>query len=273
MKAGTAVRPYLTPRDACQIEDVVLGSVRARRYAPGGEPAATVVYLHGGGWVLGDLDDYDAICVHLAVESGCELYSVEYRLAPEHPFPAAVEDAFAALRAAAELAAGRPLVVAGDSAGGNLAAVTALRARDAGAPELSLQVLVYAILDHDLERRSYRANGTPPGYVLTTDDMRWFWGHYLDDPARRGDPLASPLRAEDLSGVAPALVVVAEYDPLHDEGAAYAERLRDAGVRVDLLELPGAVHGLLGMLGVANAAAEAASAIARAVRSAAETAA
>jgi acetyl esterase len=270
MKAGTAARPYLTPRDACDIEDVVLGSVRARRYAPRETPAATVVYLHGGGWVLGDLDDFDSICVHLAVESGCELFSVDYRLAPEHPFPAAVEDAFAALRAAAELAAGRPLVVAGDSAGGNLAAVTALRARDAGAPRVALQALVYAILDHDLERASYLANGTSPGYVLTTDDMRWFWDHYLGDPAGRGDPLASPLRAGDLTGVAPALVVVAEYDPLRDEGIAYAERLRDAGVRVGLLELPGAVHGLLGMLGVADAAAKAASAIALALRSAAE---
>jgi acetyl esterase/lipase len=210
------------------------GAIGARVYEPAADLTATIVYYHGGGWVFGTLDDWDAVCRTLAVESGCRVVSVDYRLAPEHRFPAAADDAYAAFVWVAEsLAGGKPVVVAGDSAGGNLAAVTALRARDRGGPAIALQVLVYPVTDHDFTRSSYVEHGDS-GFLLGTREMQWFWDHYAPDERDRSHPDASPLRATDHSGLPPAYVVIAEYDPLRDEGLAYAERLKAAGVPVTI---------------------------------------
>lgn len=219
------------------------GPLGARRYVPDGVPVGTVVYLHGGGWVTGDLAYSDAFCRHLAADGGCQVLSVDYRLAPEHPFPAAMHDAWAALTwAADELAGGGPLVVGGDSAGGALAAGCALRARDEGAPGLAAQLLVYPVLDADLTRPSYRDNAS---VLIGPEEMEWFWDHYLPDRDARLTPAASPLRAKELAGLSPALLVVADLDPLRDEGLAYAERLSQAGVRVELRHVHGLIHGFL----------------------------
>jgi acetyl esterase len=256
--AAAAARPPVVPRESCEVQDLVAdgGELVIRRYASREDATGSVVYFHGGGWVIGDLDSYEQLCLKLAVDTGCDVFSVAYRLAPEHAFPAAADDALAAVvEVARRTPPGRKLIVVGDSAGGNLAAVAALRARDAGGPTLALQVLLYPITDHDLDRPSYRENGDR-GYILSTDDMRWFWGHYVPDPDARSHPLASPLRVDDLRGLPPAFVVVAGYDPLRDEGVEYARRLGEAGVRVDLREFPDAVHGFLGMLGAADVAEE-----------------
>jgi acetyl esterase len=219
------------------VRDIVIpgqaGGIPARVYSPVPDAPGVVVYYHGGGWVLGSADQWDASVRALTVASGCDVVSVDYRLAPEHVFPAAVDDAYDALVWAAEsLANGRPLVVAGDSAGGNLAAVSALRARDTGGPSLVFQVLVYPVTDYDLDRKSYHQyDGTE--FILNRRDMEWFWDHYAPDPAARANPYASPLRASDLSGLPPAYIVTAEHDPLRDEGFAYADRLRAAKVPVE----------------------------------------
>ncbi len=225
------------------------GAIPARHYvASDGNPSrGALVYYHGGGFVLGDLDSHDGICRDLAAGSGVAVLAVDYRLAPEHPFPAGVEDAWAALAWAHEHAgelgaAPGNLAVGGDSAGGNFAAVVALMARDAGVP-LRLQVLVYPVTDETEERRAARA-GDDAGIFLTTAAMDWFEGHYGAD---RGDWRASPLLAEDLAGVAPAVVLTCEYDLLRAEGDEYAQRLEAAGVPVAHRAYPGLVHGVLGM--------------------------
>ncbi len=230
------------------------GTIRARRYTPPeGNPAGgLLVFLHGGGFVLGDLETHDAVCRDLAAGSGVEVLAVDYRLAPEHPFPAGLEDAWAALGwahdHATELGADPGnLAVGGDSAGGNLAAVTALLARDAGIP-LRLQLLVYPATDFHERRPSVQENA---GYVLSPEAMDWFEGHYAPD---RADWRASVILAPDLAGVAPALVLTCELDPLRDEGNAYAERLAAAGVPVTHRQVPGMVHGSLGMGSVVPAA-------------------
>jgi len=248
------------------------GDVPVRLYRPldaGGEQAlAGVVYLHGGGWVTCDLETHDRLCRTLANRSGAALLAVDFRRAPEHPFPAAVDDGLAALgwarTHAAELGLDPArLAVAGDSAGGNLAAVIARRDRDAGgSPPLALQVLLVPITDGAMDTPSYRENGD--GLYLTRAGMGWYWDHYLGgaDPLH---PDASPLRAADLRGLPPALVLTAEYDPLRDEGEAYAERLRAASVPVRTRRVPGMVHGFLRWGGAVDAAAEALDEVARAI--------
>lgn len=217
---------------------------------PGRRP--TVVFCHGGGWVLGDLDSYDATARALCRASGAVLVSVDYRRAPEARFPAAVHDAYAALCwAAAHLdeLGGDPaaLVVAGDSAGGNLAAASALLARECGGPAVALQVLIYPCLDAARDTGSYRSNAE--GYFLTAAHLRWFWEQYLGPDGDGGDPLASPLAA-DPRGLPPAYVVVAGCDPLRDEGEAYHHRLLAHGVRSALDSHPGMFHGFLALAGV-----------------------
>jgi acetyl esterase len=225
------------------------GSIPIRVYTPKGEaPFPGLVWFHGGGWVLGDLDTHDALCRHLAIACRAVIASVDYRLAPEHRFPAAVEDADAATRwvsanAAALFVDPKRLAVGGDSAGGNLATVVCLRARERGGPSIRWQLLVYPITDCDLDTASYRENAT--GYSLTRAGMEWFWSHYIPDPAARGHPHASPLRAPDLTGLPGAYVVTAEYDPLRDEGEAYARRLTDTGVAARLQRFPGMIHGFV----------------------------
>jgi acetyl esterase len=209
-------------------------------------PLPVLVWFHGGGWVLGNLDGADHVCRELANTAGCIVVSVDYRLAPEHVFPAAADDAEAAytwVRANAASFGGDParVAVGGDSAGGNLAAVVSLRARDNGTPQPVFQLLVYPVTDHDFGRPSYVVNGD--GYLLTTQSMRWFWDYYLPDVDQRKDPHASPLYATDLKRLPPALVITAEFDPLCDEGEAYAALLRQAGVPVTLTRYDGMIHG------------------------------
>lgn len=229
------------------------GHLKYRLYRPHGEgPHPMIVYFHGGGWVLGSHDSDDPFCRDLCVRTGAVIVSVDYRHAPEARFPAAVDDAFAALKWIAhneiELH-GIPgqLVVAGWSAGGNLAAVVCQMARDAGGPDIVGQLLLTPVTDSDLTRPSYQQNAE--GYVLTTPLMQWFWDHYAD-PADREDPRAAPLRAEDLSNLPPALIVTAEFDPLRDEGVAYAQALLAAGVPVRLLQARGHTHTSLTMVDV-----------------------
>ena len=234
------------------------GELGVRHYQPlTGAPRGTVVYLHGGGWVLGTPEISDPLCRILVHESGCEIFSVDYRLAPEFPFPAPLDDAFAALTWAAKRAPQRPLFIAGDSAGGNLAAACTLRARLAGGPGLAGQLLVYPVTDHDFDTASYRAHGTR-NLVVTTKDMQWYWRHYVPDVVERDNPLASPLRAADLRGMPPALIIVAGLDPLCDEGESYARRLKAAGNPVELRRYDDMVHGFLGMIGFADIPNEAA---------------
>ena len=222
--------------------------VRARAYTPlaaHAGPLPLVMFLHGGGWIGGDLDSHDATCRALANASGCKVVAIDYRLAPEHKFPAGLNDCFAALRWLAEHAAdlgidARRIAVCGDSAGGNLAAAVALMVRDRGGPAIALQVLVYPVTHHAFDTPSYRTYGQ--GYLLTLEGMQWNWNHYLPDAAAGRDPLASPLLAPDLRGLPPALVIVAECDPLCDESEAYAKRLAEAGVAVDCKRYDGMLH-------------------------------
>ena len=222
--------------------------MRARAYTPRDAregPLPLLVWLHGGGWVAGDLDNHDAACRALANASGCKVVAIDYRLAPEHKFPAGLDDCYAAIQwlAAHRGALGidpRRVAIAGDSAGGNLAAAVALMARDRGGPALAFQLLVYPVTHHAFDTPSYRQYGD--GYLLTAEGMRWHWNHYLPDAAAGLDPLASPLLAPDLRGLPPALVIVAECDPLRDESEAYAKRLADAGVPVECRRYDGMLH-------------------------------
>ncbi len=247
-----------TPPQIGMVRDLTadgpLGPIPLRVYRPAGVPASTplavLVFFHGGGWVIGDLETHDVLCRQLTAGSGVSVVSVDYRLAPEHKFPAAVDDAWAATRwvvaHAGELAVDASrLAVGGDSAGGNLAAVVALLARDKGAPAIAVQVLIYPVTDLVGETRSYR--DFAEGYLLTREGMRWFIAHYLTAEAEAADWRASPIRAQSLAGLPPALIVTAGFDPLRDEGEAYAERLRDAGVRVDSVCYGGMIHGFVPM--------------------------
>jgi acetyl esterase len=254
--------------EVASVQDLVVpgpaGDLRARRYEPA-TSAATILWLHGGGWVIGDIDSHDAMCRILANAAESTVIAIDYRRAPEDPFPAALEDAWAALRWAAELEPSRPLVVGGDSAGGNLAAVVALRARDRGGPAIALQALVYPVTDHDMTRPSYVENGGGDKF-LGVQDMAWFWDHYLPDEAARDDPEASPLRAPDFSRLPPAIVVTAEYDPLRDEGRAYVERLRDAGVDVTHHHYDDMIHAFFSFVNIFARGNEAVEQVARDIR-------
>jgi acetyl esterase len=238
-RAGALYGPV---EDVHAAEDFEVDGVPVRLYAPAGAAdGPVVVFFHGGGWVVGSLDTHDGVCRALANRSGCRIAAVHYRLAPEHRFPAAVDDSWTVTHWAFGQAS--RVAVAGDSAGGNLAAVMALRARDEGLP-LAHQVLVYPVIDHRFDTASYLANAT--GCGLTLAGMRWYWDHYLGG-ADGAHPDASPLRAASLAGVAPALVVVCGLDPLRDEGVAYAERLRASGVPARLSEYEDMIHGFLRM--------------------------
>jgi acetyl esterase len=252
------------------------GGMPARVYSPTASASGSasapgvVVYYHGGGWVVGSVNAWDACCRLLAVASGCDVVSVDYRLAPEHVFPAATDDAFDALvwvASADGLANGRPIVVAGDSAGGNLALVTALRARDAGGPPLALQLLVYPVADSDLDRRSYHEYDGDE-FIVNRGDMVWFWNHYAPDPADRVNPHASPLRAGDLTELPPAYVITAEHDPLRDEGFECAERLRAARVPVEHRHFGSQIHGFFTFVNVLDDADRAVADAGQAIRAA-----
>ena len=227
------------------------GEVRLRVLVPIENPRGVVVYYHGWGWVIGSIDESDTIARKLAERTSCAVVLVDYRLAPEHPYPTAVDDSYAALEWVgenlAEIAdAEAPLIVAGDSAGGNLAAVMAIRARDRGGPAIALQALIYPVTDSDFSRPSYASPENK--LMLTREGMIWFWDHYVPESSRRKEPDASPLHADDLSGLPPAVILTAEFDVLRDEGEAYAERLTEANVPTDLKRYAGQMHGFFSLL-------------------------
>ena len=234
------------------------GDLPVRVYRPSDErPLPVLLYFFGGGWTLGSIDTADLLCRTLADEVGCLVVTVGYRLAPEHPFPAAVHDCHAALRwiasHAGELGADPSrLAVGGDSAGGNLAAAVTLLARADGVIDLVGQLLVYPNTDQSADDASMRDNADP--WLFNHHSVAWYTGHYLASPGDAADPLASPLRAADLSRLPPALVITAEYDPLRDQGEAYARRLAEAGVPVELSRYPGMAHGFFAMAGTVDAA-------------------
>jgi acetyl esterase len=278
-RAGFAVLASLggAPEVRVPTEDRLIpgpaGQIPVRIYRPeSGGPLPVVVYFHGGGWVIGDIDSHDTTCQRLAAGVPTVVVSVDYRRAPEFRFPAAVEDADAAVSwvsAHAVEFGGDPvrLAVAGDSAGGTLAAVAALHARDTGGPAITFQLLVYPATDMTRSLPSHAENGD--GYLLDTDTMTWFLDHYLGDTDRR-DPDASPLFAPDLAGLPPALVVTAGFDPLRDEGEAYAERLDHAGVTVSVSRYGGMFHGFYGLDPVLDAAGRATAETIAALREALE---
>jgi acetyl esterase len=260
MEAMARVRKA-EPLPVARVEERMIpgpaGPIRLRLYWPnaaGTVPA--IVYYHGGGHVIGSLDTHDAVARNLCAGAEALVASVDYRMGPEHKFPAAVEDSFAALQwlhanAAALGADPERLGVHGDSAGANLAAVAALMARDAGGPRLRLQSLVYPVADYAMRTESY--DKFAEGYgILTKDAMAWFRDHYLRTPDDGEDWRASPLRAASLAVVAPAIVVTAECDILHDDGQNYAEALRRAGVPVEYREYPGMIHAFFGMAPVVD---------------------
>ncbi len=255
-KAGrAAVQP--DPQDVAEVRDLSCtgphGTIPLRSYRPLGtkidEVLPALVYFHGGGWLLGDLESHDVQCRHYANAAKCRVVSVDYRMAPEYKFPAAVDDCAAATgwviaqSDALHIDCTR-VAVGGDSAGGNLAAVIALMARNGELPPLAFQVLVYPVTDLGMTHESYAR--VTEGVPLTAKTMDWFIDHYLHGPKDRADWRASPLRAADLSGVAPALVLTASYDPLCDEGVAYAERLEREGVHVIHLHFSDQLHGFVG---------------------------
>lgn len=235
------------------------GRIAVRVLVPQGTPRAVIVYYHGGGWVVGSIDDSDTFGRQLANRTGAAVVLVDYRLAPEHRYPTAADDSWAGLRwagANVERIAGArvPLIVLGDSAGGNLGAVVVQRAHAEGGPEIALQVLVYPVTDADVNNASYVDPQNQ--LLLSRDDMIWFWDHYVPDPADRGRADASPLQAVELAGLPPAVVLTAEHDPLRDEGEAYVQRLRDAGVPVAHRRFAGQMHGFFTMTNVLPGAAD-----------------
>jgi acetyl esterase len=218
---------------------------------------------------MGDLDTHHGVCHALAKQSSCLVVSVDYRLAPEHRYPAAVEDAYAATSWVAQntdaIQADRGrLAVGGDSAGGHLAAVVALMARDRNGPRIDLQVLIYPITDFSFNSPSYLEN--KDGYMLTRDLMKWFWNHFIDDEGQANDPYVSPLRAKNFSDLPQAVIITAEYDPLRDEGEAYGKKLQEAGVKVTLSRYAGMIHGFIRMTAQLDHAKEAVDEIAGRLR-------
>ena len=240
--------------DMLDVQDVTLGDgLSVRRYLPHRmRTDAVLVWFHGGGWTTGGFGYSDAFCRMLADGVGIEVRSVDYRLAPEHRFPAAVDDA---LRAARRTATTAPIVVGGDSAGGNLAAVVAQQLRADDAVDVVGQLLVYPVVDADRSRPSYLRND---GVVLGVEEMGWFFDRYVPEPGDRESVLFAPLRADDVRGLPPAVIAVGGHDPLYDEGVAYAAKLRAAGVAVTLLDFASLPHGFLRFTGPVPAAADAA---------------
>jgi len=235
------------------------GMIPARLFTPDRPLIGVIAYFHGGGWVLGDLEGYDALARVLAVESRCAVLLVDYRLAPEFRFPAAVMDCLDAVdwlgrETVSLFAKALPLIVAGDSAGGNLAAVAAQRA-PSQVPSIAAQVLVYPVMNADFATDSYAMYAEGP--LLTRATMKWFWDHYAPDLASRSGPMAAPGRCFDLAGLPPAIVVTAEVDPLRDEGEAYADALAAAGVAVARRRFDGVTHGFFGMVNLVAASRQA----------------
>ncbi|MDQ0691423.1 alpha/beta hydrolase [Arthrobacter sp. W4I7] len=254
-KSGETLKQMCGPGpDMERVDEATLtsadgGTFRVRVLVPSENPTGVIAYSHGGGWVTGNIDEFDTLGRQLAKKSGAAVILVDYRKSPENPYPAAVNDVWTALNWAdqhrTELAgADAPLIIAGDSAGGNLAAVIARWARDKDGPKLDAQVLVYPVTDAVFTTTSYRA--TENQLLLNARAMEWYWGHYCP-PEDRDHPDVSPLRASDFSGLPPAIILLAEHDVLHDEGSAYANRLEEAGVPTDVRVFKGQMHGFFTM--------------------------
>jgi len=252
-----AVNDPPPPAPVDSIRDIEIpgrdATVGARVYSPtADDPLPALVYFHGGGFVTGSIASHDSLCRALAVATPCAVVSVDYRLAPEHRYPAAAEDCYAAVSWLADhgaelgIDAGR-IAVGGDSAGGNMAAVTAQMCRDRGGPALRHQLLIYPVIDARCDSPSQHDNAT--GYLLTRDIMRWFWRQYLGRPEQGDEPTASPSRAAGFAGLAPATVMTAEFDPLRDEGEAYAASLESDGVATRLIRFDGQIHGFMSWAG------------------------
>ena len=234
------------------------GNLPVRIYTPSGSPRGVLVYFHGGGWVIGDVDVCDNPVRRIANRTGAVVVSVDYRLAPEHTYPAAFDDCYAATVWVSEHAAelgGDPARIAtcGDSAGGNLAAAVAIAARDRQGPPLAAQLLIYPVTDFNFTTGSYQENGDR--YLLTKGSMQWFWAHYLGAQDLGKDPFACPARADNLVGLPPTFIATAEFDPLRDEGEAYAANLRAAGVHVTAKRYDGMLHGFAWTLGATPSSA------------------
>ena len=253
-------------------------TIKVRILVPSEMPDGIILYLHGGGWVVGALDDYDALARFIAIESNCTVTLVDYRLAPEHPYPAAVNDALAALEwvdnhrvlLSGSSRDGLPLIVAGDSAGGNLAAVVARKASTGNGPQLEKQVLIYPVTQPDVDTPGYQSPANQG--LLSRKDMMWFWDHYVPDILQRKDPDVSPLLAESLTGLPSAVVLTAEYDVLSDEGIAYAQRLREASVPVVHRQFDGQIHGFFSILNALPASEAARAFVVEEIRHAIKTA-
>ena len=263
-----AMRPANPELAVAAVQDIAIpgpeGEIKARVYTPEGSgPHPVLMNFHGGGWVIGDLETADGVSRDFCRTADCVVVSIDYRLAPEHPYPAAAEDCIAATLWAsknmASLGGNGKLAVTGESAGGNLAAVACQALVSSDSPDASpgaeaetadicFQLLAYPVVDHDLSRASYAENGE--GHLLETDTMRWFWDHYCPDTARRDEPVACPLQAKSLAGQPPAMVVTAEFDPLRDEGKAYADALTAAGVQASYHCADGLIHDFFGTAAV-----------------------
>ena len=265
------------PAEVARVEERTFagpaGDVPVRIYRPTDDagPQPVLVWFHGGGWVLGSIEGSDLTCRNLAAQSGVVIVSVGYRLAPEHPYPSGLGDCYAALVWVAATAGDLGIdpdrvAVGGDSAGGNLAAVVALAARDRGGPAVRFQLLVYPVTDALMSHPSVRDNGQ--GYMLTDDSMKWFIELYLGERGDPKDPLVSPVYADDLSGLPPALVITAEYDPLRDEGEAYGTRLQRDRVAAKVSRYDGMIHGFFSMGAIVDAARRATAEAADALRGA-----
>lgn len=240
----TSLRWVGEAEEVSTVHDEPVGKGCVRVYEPLEPRGGVLVWIHGGGWIMGNLSSYDPLCRALSNRSGATVVSVDYRLSPETPFPGALEDCEAALNWAACEWPDEPLAVGGDSAGGNIAAVLARRARDAGSPTLAFQLLVYPVTDAACATGSMLEFGADETFGLSRASMQACWSVYAPGASARS-PDASPLRAADLSGLPPALLVLAELDALTDEGLDYAERLRDVGVDVEISTWPGMIHGFL----------------------------
>jgi acetyl esterase len=256
--------------EVADVSEVEVDPICVRVYRPE-DARGAVLWIHGGGWIMGNLTSYDPLCRALANRTGATVASVDYRLAPESPFPGPVEDCEVALRWLASEYEGEPLAIAGDSAGGNLAAVVARRARDAGGPSLCSQLLVYPATDAACATASMQTYGASAEFGLGRDEMQTCWAAYAPGAAARS-PDVSPLRAADLSGLPPAYVVLAECDPLTDEASDYADRLREAGVPADVRVWPGMIHGFMRFRAAVDAAHEALDDAAAQVRAALDAA-
>ena len=254
-RANNSARPRAKGPEVAKVQDQTIpgpaSQVPVRIYTPTGSgPFPVLVWFHGGGWVVGDLDSADATTRNLTVGSGCVVVSVDYRLAPEAKFPGPAEDCYTATQwvvqnaAALQIDPGR-LAVGGDSAGANLAAAVSLMARDRGGLSIDFQLLIYPVTDRDFSTKSYTDNAE--GYQLSRDGMIWYWNHYLQNDSDATNPYAAPLQSNDLSNQPPALVITAEYDPLRDEGEAYADKLTAAGVTTTATRYDGMIHGFFGM--------------------------